>query len=674
MKIGVPKPLALAVALACSAQSQAQTWLEHNQPFEFKVPQADAATPLYFFINNTDVTELVSAMGEGRFRYNSTLVPLPSGEIELVVYSGLQGNWQQIHSEPMNVLTPKGFERANLAVSGSVSVDSQWDADATGDIAPPEEEQFHNGNLQLAFASEHERGNFNLETGANVVGVSKQENALRYGEDGERAPKVDLSDYIVSAKKGRLKLALGHITYGNNPLLLNGLSNRGVNGGYKIMPWLDIGFTQQSGSALAGWDNFLGVANSKHRISAGSIGVELPTSMPGRLRIEYTWVNGQTESKSDFGAGQVTDVEKQSGWGITLDTGWFDERLTATVAWAKSRFSNPLDEALLSNEFGETPVEVRETSDTAWQFQVAYELLRDSSPERPFSATLSWQKQRADAQYRALAAFPSADNLSEQFRARGRLYAANWQLQHGTSEDNVDNIANLLKTRTRDNQASVELDLKQLFTTSHAALPKANVRLQQMHQYALNKPNSDDSDFNGDSHLPDQMNDLLDLSLDWSLGNFSLGYAWSQSKQDNRQPGREEADFDRLNHALNGSANLFDSVSLNLSIGRAKNLDKEQQTEFYNRNGSLTVVWQMGSDWSLDTGYSLNRDFTSLGSSESQSTAVHLGLSQNWTLGGISGQWNLRYAEQRNRSLDTTFDFDSRAENWAITSGLSIQF
>ncbi len=683
MKSVIPKTLGLSTVLIWCLGAWGQEWIKSNDKLEIQIESEQDLETLHFLLDGVDVTGLVSQVSPKTFRYASDILPLPKGEIALVVYLENEGEWQELKTEQLYVLSQGGFEHSAFTASSNLSIESQWDAEAKGDGSPIDDKEFHNGNAQVSLGSEQRRGDLALTSNMNLVAVTKRENALRFGQ--ANAPRVDLSDYVASLQTENLSFSFGHISYGEHPLLISGLANRGVSMTYKLSSSIDIGLSQQSGSAIVGWDNFLGLNNSRHKISASTVGFEAWPAKPGKIRIEYTLLQGKTEAINDFDVGQVNDVEENTGWGVTLTSQWFSNRLRLNGAYARSEFSNPSDEVIsFGNDFDQTDlVEVEQSDDTAWQYRFEFDLVgnTDEGAPSPYATLLSYERNQIDALYRVLAAFPSADTSSENLTLQGQIHSAGWQYSQLEQENNVDNIPSILKTQSQTKQFGFNLNVANLIgnkkadqSSSWSIWPQLSLNTQRVHQFATNNPDELISGFNGGSHLPDQYNILTDMNLTWSFGRHSLGYSYSDAMQDNRQVGRERADFDRKSHNLTASLSLFERLSANMSFGRAENFDLEQQNSFFNRNGNLSLNLSIFSNWNLDINYSLNKDFDNLGNSESDAETYGAGVSNNWTYRKISGQWNLRFILQKNQSEDNVFNFNSFAENSALTSSLSVSF
>ncbi|MBL4631929.1 MAG: hypothetical protein JKY14_12520 [Paraglaciecola sp.] len=178
--------------------------------------------------------------------------------------------------------------------------------------------------------------------------------------------------------------------------------------------------------------------------------------------------------------------------------------------------------------------------------------------------------------------------------------------------------------------------------------------------------------------MPDQMTKMFDGSANWTFSLYSLAYSSSYSEQDNRQVGRLNADFSRVNHSVSQNIQMFDSLSLNIDLGRARNFDHENNTVFYNNNAAVAVNYTLFGAWQMSLAASLNKDYDNFGLSTANAFSVNAGVDHQLSLQfsgvDISGQWYLRYAKQRSESADNVFAFNTFSQDWNMTSGLSLTF
>ena len=85
---------------------------------------------------------------------------------------------------------------------------------------------------ECGFAGQHEKRYgaraFQFANAIRFRGHSFQQEALRFGELGDRAPKVDLSSYLMQFQTGKMKYQSGHYSYGTLRHLMNGFCSRGL--------------------------------------------------------------------------------------------------------------------------------------------------------------------------------------------------------------------------------------------------------------------------------------------------------------------------------------------------------------------------------------------------------------------------------------------------------------
>lgn len=666
----------------CPVASFADDWISAKQTMVVKIETVDSTKQLRFLLNNNDVTSRFRQIETHQFSYQVNGFPVPSGINNLTVYQVIDGQWQEIHSQEIKVLTDLGYETAKWTVNSSVALDAQLDAEFEGDAFKPEQSRFQLGNMQLSMASEHSRKDLSIHTQANIVGASKQDNALRFLERGEQAQKIDLSDYLVTLKNGKASFSIGHTGFGSNPLLVDNVANRGIHIGYQFNSIFDIAFTQQNGSSIVGWNNFFGQHNSQHRIAASALGAEFFPNEPGKLRIELSYLDGQVQAIDDFAVGQVSDVEKNQGWGLRVISQLWEGRIRVDGVFASSRFTNPNDNALfLSDEF--ELVRVKQTTDHAYQVNMDLDLLtQNQQGTRLFTVSLNLATEKIDALYRVIAAGLSPDQKIKRLGLTGNLAAGQWQYAFTETKNNVDRIPSILTSNTQSYSLNYNIDLGNAYQSETADankyLPSLNLNVQKVHQIAINMPDEELSGFNDVSHLPDQMTTIFDLSANWSFNTYTIGYNLSYSNQDNRQSGRQSADFSLINHSISQSFKLFETLTLNLDLGRARNFDYENNNAFYNNNAALVINYEFTTDWRINVTTSINKEYDNFGLSTSNALTLNVGLDHQWLFNpyglDVPGQWYLRYAKQRNGSQDNIFALSSYAQDWNITSGISLTF
>ena len=150
-------------------------------------------------VGNADLTPLFRPTAPGELTFDGRDLPLPSGESQVKVFwVGATEEWEELASLPIKVLTPSGFETAEWTPRAEASSKSQFNEEPRGDVEPSERgDSFADGALQAGFETQHARGDLSISSSANFVGFTEQSEALRFGEEGDSAPKFDMSDYRV---------------------------------------------------------------------------------------------------------------------------------------------------------------------------------------------------------------------------------------------------------------------------------------------------------------------------------------------------------------------------------------------------------------------------------------------------------------------------------------------
>ncbi|MCX8115818.1 MAG: hypothetical protein N3D71_12230, partial [Burkholderiaceae bacterium] len=510
--------------------------------------------------------------------------------------------------------------------------------------------------------------------GEGRAGTTQQ--ALRFGELGARAPKVDLADYAVNLRYGGTTLALGHLSYGNNPLLLSGYGSRGLTLAHKFDERFDISVNAMNGTSIVGYDNLFGLQDAQHRIYGASAGLELIGGRPGALRVEIAALDARLESRTDFNRGEVPDAEESRGLGVRLSGRTAGNRLRGDAVFARSTYVNPFDPLLAQS--GELRPVAPATAN-ARQLDVAVDLLQNFqrwSNRHPLTVTLSAHHQRVAPLFKSIDASSLPDRQTNRAVLAAQFGAAQLQFAGSRQEDNLDNIATILKTRTDNAGANLALPLAQWFGAgSDSWWPQASYTLQSVRQRAINAPVTAESGIAA-SHRPDQANRSHQAALNITRGAFHFGYTIQRATQDNRQPGRENADFENVGHQVTFGWRVGEKLNLNVGGNVNRNFSREKDLTTTTRGGNGGFDWQVldGLVFAAHAGRTLGGDSRDLTSAANDSAQAQL----TWRFGvpaygrKLPGQVFLRYVRQDNTSRDSTFALSTRAASWAWDAGLSL--
>ncbi len=634
---------------------------------------------LRVIVNNKDLTALVNVSEPHTLKLDMQIATIAEGVADVRLYLvNVQGQWQQLQAWAARITEP----RAPLSYKHSprlvITNDGQLDEGSSGDAFPSDPRTFQDVSLQAGLHTQLSTEHFQGSSNFNFIGASRQEETLRFGEKDGKAHKVDLSDFLLELSNEQMALQAGHMHYGNNPLLLNGFSSRGLGFSYRLSKRVDLSLSSMNATSLVGFNNIFGLNDSKHRLDAATLGVELLPTRPGELRLELTYMDASKRSTLNFDVGEVADAERSNGWGARLLGATDGGRLRADLSVASSRFSNPNDPLL---SLGDELVKTGSSRDLAYRVELNYQLLQNFAlTERSYASfALRYVHDKADPLYRSLGAYVPADRLNHQWHLNGQIGALNLAINHARSEDNLDDVPTILTTKTKNTGLSASLSMAQLFSSQQDNLsywPELSYNWSENHQFAANNPDSEFSGFNGGSHLPDQVNNRHELGLNWSGNYWSFGLRGANATQDNRQVGRRAADFELMDYGVNVSLRPIDSLGIGFNWSIGTNDDKEAAVERETQAKGFNIDWIVSEHWSIVANLEFGESSDSLDLSETENTSGSAQVNWNFELPlwkrDMPGQFFLRYSRQENKSQDNVFGFESDGENWLLNSGFSL--
>ncbi len=516
-------------------------WVDGNQPIGLRLSRPlDVRTErLAVIIGHTDLSALFTVTPTVA-RYSANTLRLPSGETELVAYVVSPGEpWKEIARIPLRVRTRAGFRKSDMKPALTMTT--------TGQVAPDSKRPPYMGvTFNPAFKSAVASENATFEMQSNFLAVTKQTQALRYGAQGQSAPKFDLSDYLVRGVSGPFNASIGHVSFGNAKHLINGVASRGITAGLALSKFGEVSVGLLNGTSIVGWDNPVGLSNNDHRVFGASLKLDPIRSHPGSMRFDVSLLQGQQLPQSGFNQGEVNDRERNRGAAFHFGGKLPNNRLTLDAGYTVSRFENPFDPTLAQ---GIDLVPVKRETKAARYADVSLAILRDASLTKLIKANLTatLRHERIDPLYRSLAAAVQANILQNVFEIAGGLGPLALQASRARAEDNLDDLPSVLKTFTHVTSVNASLPVASLFSASKPSpwLPQVTWSLSSTHQFAKDVPTN--SDFT-ETHAPDQVSDNQSVDAQWAIGKWKGAYRYNISDQDNRQIGREKADLGNLAH------------------------------------------------------------------------------------------------------------------------------
>ena len=675
-----PALLGAAAAMAQPMQAEfAGRWVDADEPLVLRVDAEQQAQwrGWRVFLGTSEVTALLRLAAPGVLELRPLATAWAAGEGELVVYDGER--WGELARWPVRVRGAGGFETQEGKPRLDLQIEGRAD-EGRSDGQPVTPRGAHADTaVSAGITWQGTRSGFGFEAAANVVGNSHQGKALRFGERGDRAPKIDLADYRVALTHGGHTLALGHLSAGTHPLLASGLSSRGLGLLSRLGAWADLSLHALAGTAIVGWDDLSGLEEADHQARLLTLGVELLPARPGGLRAEFSLLDASLQPRSGFDTGAVPDAERSRGLGLRLLAAAEDGRWQGELAVARSRFTNPFDPALaLDGELRTVEPVTRNALLASLQWAA---LQQHAVAGHPLDLTLALRHERAAPLYRSLAAYVTPDQQATRAGLQAAWRGATARLDAGTRVDNLARIATLLRTRTDERQLALSLPLAAWREAGDATAgswwPTLAWSWQQVHQRAVNAPVPEASGFAA-THRPDQVDQSQRVDLTWALPAGSLRYGLLRARVDNRQPGRERADFERLAHEAAVDLAIGEAWRVGLALTRSREHSVETGLVRWRTGSSAQIAWQASAQWSLAA--SLSHDVADDSADVARQTdqGVQLQATRRFELPApgraLPGQFFVRAAHQGQRQRDTVFDLSADLRSWWVDFGVSMSF
>lgn len=669
-----------------------ERWIEKREAlvFRFDTLPGPGEGALAFVVANADVTVLLRQTAPGEYTLDPSAFEFPTGSAEAVVYSVREGRWAEIARVPLRVLNAGGFETFTTAPRAALGVKGQLDEGHSGTAQASPRGNYQDLTFQGGLSAEGVRQGLRVQAGMNLAGSSYRPETLRYGQLRAEADKLDLSDYLASAQYGDTSLAVGHFAFASslqgapggfmpsaNPLLANGLSSRGLTLRQRLGERADVSVSVVNGTAIVGFDNFFGVEEVNHQIRTVSAGYEL-FARRGALRLEVGFIDSSLENAVPFNRGTVPGAQDNRGLGLTILGSDPSGRLRAAAAFARMRTA-ARDDPVLAQGAQLTPIRT-ETRD-AFQADMTFDLLRPApdAGRFPFTLSLIAHYSRAEPLYFGLGSPFGADFDLRRAGANLQAGPISGQLTVARRTDNLDDIPTLLKTGANQDSAQLNLPLGAALGLAPDKwwAPTLGYRRETTHQRALNAPPTNASGFSA-THLPDQRNIADGATLSWNGPAWQLGYAANRSTQDNRQAGRENADFENSGHALQGGWRPAPTLNLNGSLARNRNFARETALTTITKTATIGFEWGLFTLWTLSGNYSAMRGEDSSRARELRGHTLQTQLARRFDLWdpfrgrNMSGQMFVRHVLNDTASIDNVVITNFAGRGWSLQFGLTL--
>ncbi|MBI4540542.1 MAG: hypothetical protein HY704_13660 [Gemmatimonadetes bacterium] len=641
-----------------------------------RVPTA-AEGRIAVFVGTSDLTSLFEAVGSGLV-YRSNGVDLPSGESELKVFLVDGPAWNELTRMVIRVLTPRGFEKAQIDPGMELRNTGQLAEGHSGTQPAPARPTYQSIAGTLGLQTTHRRDGWSLSSDTHLLGAGERADALRFGEKGDQASRIDLADYVLRFEGRNTVLSVGHVSAGMNRHLINGFSSRGVTavvGGPRVS-W-SVG--AENGTSIVGTDNIVGLERGDHRIVSSGLALEVFPARPGALHVDATVLRGSVLATSGFTQGGIISADRSDGYGVQLAASTPSQRVRLAAGLASSRSEFAADPPLSS---GSSLVPLQPHRRTARYAEVYVGLMQDRKVfgAIPMTLNAALRHERVDPLYRSVASFTQSDIQRDGVDIGGNVDAVSVQVALVNTADNLDAIASLLTSRTRSSSVTLGTPLASVLRITRGAswLPTVWYAQQRMHQFGAGIPTG--GGFTA-SDVPDQLSVVQDVSVQWQVKQWQLAYRVNQSDQDNRQPGRELADFATLTHTIAVGVMAGSTLSLGLDLGLERQENQELGQVNHVRRAGVTGNWRVTANTTLDGSIRASRTEDPGAGSDTHVSSVQGVIAHGFNLwratdGTPRGQVFLRFARYSSELFNLGGSFAPPTQafgTWNVASGLTLR-
>lgn len=647
-----------------------------------QLDQVPTAGEIRVFVGTKDFTVLFPITNKS-LTFQKGIVELPRGENEIAVYQVTGSTWSKIGSFPIRVRKVNGFDRLEISPQLTLASKSQLREGHSVDAGDPIRATYTDFTGQGGIGFNLARDGLTMQLQSNIIATSYRNEALRFALLDTKAPKVDLSDYLLSIKKGDANLQIGHFQYQGSRYIMPLASSRGISTSYQLNRRVSFAATAQNTNELVGYNNIFGISQRDNRVFGATIRTEL-LPRPGALKLEGFVSHGTQLSNPGFNTGEISDAEQSQGGSIRLSATTAEAKISADIEAAYSSFTNVSDPGL---QQGDSIVPVEKTTDSAFFTHMVFNAYNGQLVSgKPLSSVVALEYERVDPLFKTVG-IPSgifqADSVRYQLTLDNTIGDALITAFAENKHDNLDNLATVLTTQTRTQKINIALPLKSLLTVSNEDqpaspwLPNLNMAYVRIHQFGSNRPDLDPlSGFTPDQ-IPNQLTSTIEASATWEGQIWSIAYSHNRSTLDNRQPGRENADSNNIFNGLNGQLQLTDQLSVNAGINRNTAEDQELAFTSYTDSQNVGVNWALSENWSLSGTVETSHTSDSQQNSDNRTLAASAQVAWQFLLpssGSVKnpGQAFLRYDRQANKTTDNPSALQIDISNWAILAGISI--
>ncbi|MEK7725176.1 MAG: hypothetical protein AAB336_12545 [Acidobacteriota bacterium] len=707
--------------LTATANFKSDAAVSADKAIEISLSRALSANEkIAITIGEIDLTSLFTQT-ENRFVYDAKLLALPIGESSVTVYLITSGNWKEIGKFPLKVEEVKSVAEGSSSQTATEKVEEKKEETKTDDQSPKTEDKpkkvpfglekldflpaftvsmksqpfqsnfpvsnqpteratFTDFTLTGSAKQEIKQGIFSADANFDFAGSSFKQEALRFGTLGEKAPNVDLSSYLMNFQIGKAKFSYGHTSFGNNRHLVSSFSARGLSINIPINKYFDITGGILNGTSIVGFGNFFGLQKVNHQVQGATLGIEFIPKRQNAMRLEVTGFNAYIQALSGVSEGRINDAERSRGLGLRFVTSDNSERFKLEAGYALSLFQNPQDTQLDPDG---NAVPIAPVTRSAHYVETSYQILKDLklSASKNLNLTANFKHEYVEPLYKSLGAGAGADRTAQDYSLEASIGEITFGYGFNHSNDNLRNVASILKSITRANRFAVALPLTAIIGKSDKPsqfLPRLGYNIDITHQFGAGIPVNGGFEIDT-STIPDLVNTNQSFSSTWQFTKFNFEYRYNRSNTDNLQIGFEKNDQIGWTHGFSVGLNPMTTLSLNVGI----NLEAQNNLELSQINNTkaltLGINWQPFKNATFASNFSQTIAGDAAKTNDNKNTNFDMQFAYNFNFEKdkfrkFGMQSFIRFADTFARNRDLTIFTDNRTRVKILTAGLTFNF
>jgi hypothetical protein len=334
---------------------------------------------------------------------------------------------------------------------------------------------------------------------------------------------------------------------------------------------------------------------------------------------------------------------------------------------------------LLEQDFAVT--KIKQVWRTARYAEISFDVIQDVKiwKEKTLKLAGTFRHEEIQPLFRSIGASTQADRQQNQFELTGSLGGINFTYGNLRDHDNLSSIPSILKTLGRRQNAIFSFPLDSFFTPDKPKkwLPQISYSYDFIHQFGAFLPVV--GEFADPSQVPDQQTYNQTFNAVWQFSDkFNFSYRSNRAFQDNRQVGRQKADFRSLVNAVSIGTKPFSSLDFDLELAREEHQNLEQPRTNQTFRLGTRLVWR--TPFLKNSAFNANLSSTLAGDTNNFTDSRNAEFDVQWTykfgfgtekFKKMEAQFFIRYANRYGNTIDRIFFVNNFNKSQGFNFGLN---